>query len=611
MAEFGLMIKGETEKSPDQSQVRAPQPESNRIVTLSPSQLHEELRRDEKRIKCELDSRFYTEGVEERVINILRRWSDGWSLPRASYNLGWIFAGLQAYKSGFWGETTTYYDDMFDRFDRVNELRTIRGGIFLEHYKSFKMRPSAKETEKAERQAEESAKRNMIDADAWSSGDRKQEVEHYEIPPTAFNLHLAKLEIGRLEGFPIEQLLPRERVISDFLKDLPEKERPRRLLKKVRYITKSERIERRNTMIREYFIHPLLEMLLWATGERIAVFIVQKIAARLFVAEARAAASLVSVEGRAFSGSGFEFRTEFVNPVNGEAVVIGRYKATGEVVTYRINIDTGAGSVLRGNGETLHFSKGRFELTKPAVPNPSAPLVTGKPVSPPPKPVIGTVAASPGGKQLLRPERALTSQELRDLRDLIVAQYKLPAPGIEFYQGYRNYAEYDAAYKAVFLKQTPSHKGSIPRTPAGFYDPNTKLIHFPPGANVHTMVHETLHWIGGKSNVRKHLDKFMNEGLTDWMVRRKLGERAGKHAYDVNVQFVRDLAGYIGEEPLEMAFLHGQWGYLRQAMNKQAGSLQNAQKAYILLRDGQNINNLAEVRRLLRMNGPRPIPKGP
>ncbi len=198
----------------------------------------------------------------------------------------------------------------------------------------------------------------------------------------------------------------------------------------------------------------------------------------------------------------------------------------------------------------------------------------------------------------------------RDLMDLFVEKYKVPVPGLEFYQGYRSYAEYKAAY----LRRCPGHKGSVPK---GWFDPLTKLIHFPPEAVVHTKVHETLHWYGAKNRVGMNLGSFINEGLTDWLTRNKLGERAGKHVYDVHVRFVRELAGNVGEEPLMMAFLHGRWDYFHRAINKQAGSLHNAQQAFELLRDitsdGKGIKNLAGVRSLLRMKKPpaaKPIPRG-
>lgn len=227
-----------------------------------------------------------------------------------------------------------------------------------------------------------------------------------------------------------------------------------------------------------------------------------------------------------------------------------------------------------------------------------------------PKDIDATVeyiqhAAPAAGKTPPPPVKPLTQ---RDLMTLFVKQYKVPVPSLEFYQGYRTFAEYEAA----FLRRSPGYKGPVPR---GWFDPLTKFIHFPPGANVHTKIHETLHWYGAKNRVGMNLGSFMNEGLTDWLVRKQLGERAGKHAYDAHVRFVRELAGHVGEAPLMMAFLHGRWDYFHRAMYKQAGSLNNAQRAYFLLArisaDGKGMEYMAEVRRLLRMKAAKPIPKGP
>jgi len=206
--------------------------------------------------------------------------------------------------------------------------------------------------------------------------------------------------------------------------------------------------------------------------------------------------------------------------------------------------------------------------------------------------------APPGGNQLLHPERALTTQELQEMRDMVATRYKIPAPDIDSFVVYQSRAEYEEVYRRLH----PDRKGSIPN---GFN--RRGKIHFPPGADVHTMVHETLHSIGRRNAVRNKLGGFMNEGLTDWMVRRKLGERTGKRVYEKNVAFVRELAAHIGEEPLEIAFLHGQWDDLRRAMIRQAGGMErNVDIAYGWLTGigakGQNIGRLQDVRRLLRMN---------
>lgn len=206
-----------------------------------------------------------------------------------------------------------------------------------------------------------------------------------------------------------------------------------------------------------------------------------------------------------------------------------------------------------------------------------------------------------------RPQPSVVAFSKKDLVELFVEKYRLPSPSLEFFQDYKNYDEYEKAFRKR------SHDYKKP-TPYGWFDPFTKLIHFPPEAALHTQLHETLHWYGAKHHVALNLGSYMNEGLTDWLMRKHLGERMGRHAYDGNVRFVRELAAKIGEKPLMMAFLHGRWDVFHQAMNKQAGGVLNAQKAYDLLSkisgDGKGIENLTGVYELLNL-GKAPVPGPP
>ncbi|HPZ42598.1 MAG TPA: DUF4157 domain-containing protein [Bacillota bacterium] len=215
--------------------------------------------------------------------------------------------------------------------------------------------------------------------------------------------------------------------------------------------------------------------------------------------------------------------------------------------------------------------------------------------------------SAPGYKEVRRgvngPLPSVVPFSKQDLVELFIKKYRLPSPSLEFFQEYKDYDEYEKAFR----RRYPGYKK---QTPYGWYDPYTKLIHFPPEAALHTQLHETLHWYGGKHNVARNLGSYMNEGLTDWLMRKALGERIGRHAYDGNVRFVRALAARIGEKPLIMAFLHGEWELFHQAMNKQAGSSLKAQQAYELLSkisgDGKGIENLTRVYELLNL-GKAPV----
>jgi len=301
------------------------QPESS----LQSAGLPIELQSDINRIKDELDSLVYTEGVEERVIGILRRWA---AAPGSVGYLDWIFDGLQMPKPGVFGDTT-YYDAMLDDFKRADEVRAIRDGT-----RRYRRRESAKETR---RRTEEKAERRETDIAADVTGGwTENAAEPYELAPTPENLVLAALEVRRLAKIPSERLLPIERVASEMVS----KGGAKVLLRRVHFVTESERIERRRAQARA-IAEPLLETLLWVTAEQLAALAVEAVVARLFVAEARAATSIVSID-----------------VATGEIVATGGDVATGEVVTVRMNIDTGAGFATRTNGETLPIREGRDSL---------------------------------------------------------------------------------------------------------------------------------------------------------------------------------------------------------------------------------------------------------
>ncbi|TYO94472.1 hypothetical protein [Desulfallas thermosapovorans] len=129
----------------------------------------------------------------------------------ASGYLDWIFDSLQQTKKGVFSDTT-YYDAMFDKFDRADEIRMIRDGTMR-----YRGRDSARETRRqvkeAQRQAEEKARRKEIDLEADLTGKWiKNKAEPYEIPATPRNIFLAKLEIRRLEEKQAGQLLPVEKI---------------------------------------------------------------------------------------------------------------------------------------------------------------------------------------------------------------------------------------------------------------------------------------------------------------------------------------------------------------------------------------------------------------
>ncbi|MBL8153119.1 MAG: hypothetical protein JNM70_02955 [Anaerolineae bacterium] len=313
----------------------------------------EDANRDVERIKSELDSLVYTEGVEEAVIEILRNASQRGSMAQTVAYLNWIFDGLQSPKKGLFGDTT-YYDAMFDRFDRVNEIRTYR-----DIATRYKGRESAKE---AERRKAEAAEREETD----QGGDwQENTAETYYLPETPENLAKANLIVRRLSMIPSSRLTPEARAASELIA----REGPKGLLRKHHFVTESERIERRKAAARE-MARPFLEILLWVTVEQIAVIAIEAIAARLFAGAAEAAAGGlagggvleggIASEGRLIVGEGYEARITALEPMSGEVAVAGRSQATGESISISLNVDSGAGVVTRANGEALAVREGQL-----------------------------------------------------------------------------------------------------------------------------------------------------------------------------------------------------------------------------------------------------------
>lgn len=366
-------------RSKNTTQSVVPVTASQLMVQRQPvaSALFTELQHDIECIKSELDSLIYTEAVEDRVIGILMHWAERGSL--ASGYLDWIFDSLQIPKSGFFSDTT-YYDAILDRFERVNEVRQLREGTLR-----YRGRESAKETERQSKELETLSKRREADKEAAAAGGWSEDIAVlYDLPPTPQNLYLAELEIGRLERTSSDQLLPNEKAAVALLSTLEPKERPKALLRKTHFVTESERSEQRKAQLREIIL-PLLDVLAWATAERIAKFLADIVVARLFAAEAGTVMGLAvgeseaavgaltrrgaveggfaSAEGSMIVREGYAYRIESVNPVTGEVVAKGYDLTTREIVTVQVNIDTKAGIVTRASGETLPIHGGHIELS--------------------------------------------------------------------------------------------------------------------------------------------------------------------------------------------------------------------------------------------------------
>lgn len=99
-----------------------------------------------------------------------------------------------------------------------------------------------------------------------------------------------------------------------------------------------------------------------------------------------------------------------------------------------------------------------------------------------------------------------------------------------------------------------------PRKIGGLYEADTGFIHIGPRANeALTVLHEAVHRISTELNpsLLERLGSFLDEGITEWIARSRLGPRAARHGYDPNVQIVEMLAQRLGTKTVENVLIHG------------------------------------------------------
>jgi polyhydroxyalkanoate synthesis regulator phasin len=126
-----------------------------------------------------------------------------------------------------------------------------------------------------------------------------------------------------------------------------------------------------------------------------------------------------------------------------------------------------------------------------------------------------------------------------------------------------------ASYEAEFQRRFPGR-----RPPGGgYFDPNVGDLHVSPRSNLLTVLHEAIHKVAGETSplAKQLLGQYLNEGITEEITRSRLGERAGKHAYDRNVAIVEVLQDRLGVSVVENAILHGDYRSFREAVRARLG----------------------------------------
>lgn len=169
---------------------------------------------------------------------------------------------------------------------------------------------------------------------------------------------------------------------------------------------------------------------------------------------------------------------------------------------------------------------------------------------------ITQVMNSPSG--VVRPYHAMSAEELTELCQRLFKRPIRPMQGeIHFYASWDEYAD-------AFRKKWPNME---PPT-GGYHDPNTGHIFVSPHGDLLTTIHESIHKIAYETFPmgRALLGDFLDEGITEWLTRSRLGPQLGFHGYDLHVRFVDLLERTVGATAIENAMLHGSYRSLREAV---------------------------------------------
>ncbi len=143
---------------------------------------------------------------------------------------------------------------------------------------------------------------------------------------------------------------------------------------------------------------------------------------------------------------------------------------------------------------------------------------------------------------------------------------------------HQSWGEYEAGFKSRWPNE---------RVPSGgYYDPNSGELHVSPIGSIRETIHEAVHKVADETfpHGRELLGDYLDEGITEWVMRDRLGRSMVPHAYDPNVEFVDFLMGRLGRAPVENAVLHGDFVGLKAAVRRAVGSEGRTFEVFRLLR---------------------------
>ena len=139
---------------------------------------------------------------------------------------------------------------------------------------------------------------------------------------------------------------------------------------------------------------------------------------------------------------------------------------------------------------------------------------------------------------------------------------------VKDFEGKAHFYETQEAYETAYRRK---HPNSDP--PRGYFEPSTGELHVSPLTDVNTAIHEAMHSIRQDVNQwgRRYVGAFLDEGVTDAVVRGRPGGGIERSGYQKNIAFYHLLERTLGSDVVKIAILHGEYGALRARVRQLFG----------------------------------------
>ncbi|HTJ23713.1 MAG TPA: DUF4157 domain-containing protein, partial [Gemmatimonadaceae bacterium] len=153
----------------------------------------------------------------------------------------------------------------------------------------------------------------------------------------------------------------------------------------------------------------------------------------------------------------------------------------------------------------------------------------------------------------------------RELQHLAAEALRRP---VKDFEGKAHFYETQEAYEAAYRRK---HRDSDP--PRGYFEPSTGELHVSPLTDVNTAIHEAMHSVRHDVNQwgRRYVGAFLDEGVTDAVVRGRPGGGIERSGYQKNIAFYHLLERTLGSDVVKVAILHGEYGALRARVRQLFG----------------------------------------